>query len=144
MFNLIPYRKNSINSFGSFDTLIDNFFNDDFFVTSKLSNNFNVDVKETDTSYAISADLPGFKKDSIMINFENNYVTLSAKREDDIETKGSDFIRKERHFGEFKRSFYFSNIKDDDIKASFKDGVLTINLPKEKKDLDTKKRIEIE
>ena len=69
-------------------------------------------------------------KDSIALDFNNNYLTISAKRDDSIEDKDENFVRRERRYGEFRRSFYIDNVDDKNITASFKDGVLNINLPK--------------
>ena len=83
-------------------------------------------------------------KDNIDINLQNNYLTISAKREDQVEENKDNYVRRERSYGEFKRSFYFDNIDEDNIKASFNDGVLHLQLPKKDKAKDEKKKINIE
>ncbi|MCG4579629.1 Hsp20 family protein, partial [Clostridium cochlearium] len=74
----------------------------------------------------------------------NNNIIISAKREDIVEDKGENYIRRERSYGEFKRAFYVDNVDENNIRASFKDGVLKINLPKLEKDKKIGRQIEIE
>ena len=147
MFDMIPFRRNN-NSLAKrgdyFDQLFDNFFNDDFLMPSSfMSNAFRVDLKENENEYIIEADLPGIKKDAIDIAYENNYLTISAKRDDTVEDKKENYVRRERHYGEFNRSFYIDNIDDNKINAAFKDGVLSISIPKLSKGIEYKKKIDI-
>ena len=110
---------------------------------NNLQGNFKVDLKETDEDYLVEADLPGVKKEDITVKFQNNYLTISAKRDSSIENKKENFVRQERYYGEFNRSFYINNIDENNIDASFKDGVLKINLPKLDKENSNEKRIDI-
>ncbi|KCZ68365.1 18 kDa heat shock protein [Clostridium sporogenes] len=132
MFDMIPFRKNNLNKKDEFfSPFFNNFFNDEFFsLMNNLQGNFKVDLKETDEDYLVEADLPGVKKEDITVKFQNNYLTISAKRDSSIENKKENFVRQERYYGEFNRSFYINNIDENNIDASFKDGVLKINLPK--------------
>ncbi|MCW6062102.1 heat shock protein Hsp18, partial [Clostridium sporogenes] len=132
MFHMIPFRKNNLNKKDEFfSPFFNNFFNDEFFsLMNNLQGNFKVDLKETDEDYLVEADLPGVKKEDITVKFQNNYLTISAKRDSSIENKKENFVRQERYYGEFNRSFYINNIDENNIDASFKDGVLKINLPK--------------
>ncbi|MBP5656565.1 Hsp20/alpha crystallin family protein [Candidatus Saccharibacteria bacterium] len=99
------------------------------------------DVSETDQAYNLEIDLPGFKKDDIKIKYDEGMLTISAEKNEDIEERedkngkprknGSRLIRKERHFGSMSRSWYVGeDVKKDDIKASYKDGVLSLTVPK--------------
>lgn len=135
MFNLVPFRRN--NNIASrrdpMSEFFDNFFNDDLFMNNsylQARNGFRVDVKEEDNNYILEADLPGVKKDSINIDYENNYLTISTTRQDEYEEKKDNFIRKERSYGQFSRSFYVDNVDESKIKAEFNDGVLRIIMPK--------------
>ena len=147
MFDMVPFRRNnnSIAKRGDyFNQLFDNFFDDDFFAPANyISNSFRVDLKETDDEYMIEADLPGINKDAIDISYENNYITISAKRNDSVEDKRDDYVRRERRYGEFKRSFYIDNVNEDNINAEFKDGVLKVSLPKKDKNKTNKRKINI-
>ncbi|QBD85780.1 Hsp20/alpha crystallin family protein [Clostridium tetani] len=146
MFDMIPFkRNNSMKRDSYFDEFFDNFFNNDFLVPIKFpKNNFRADLKETNNEYIIEADLPGISKDAVKVNYSNNNLVISAKREDIIENKDENYIRRERSYGEFKRAFYVDNVDENNIKASFKNGVLKINLPKLEDTTKARKQIEIE
>ncbi|BDR73769.1 heat-shock protein [Clostridium tetani] len=146
MFDMIPFkRNNSMKRDSYFDEFFDNFFNNDFLVPIKFpKNNFRADLKETNNEYIIEADLPGISKDAVKVNYSNNNLVISAKREDIIENKDENYIRRERNYGEFKRAFYVDNVDENNIKASFKNGVLKINLPKLEGTTKARKQIEIE
>lgn len=136
MFELTPFRRRRF--FPSrrgdiFDNFLDSFFDYDlpaFRNTALNRQPFKVDVQEIDNSYIVKADMPGIKKEDINVTCDNNYLTISTKRHEVIEEKRSNFVRRERSFGEFTRSFYIDGVDVDKITASFEDGVLTINLPK--------------
>ena len=106
------------------------------------------DVRETENSYELDVDLPGFKKEEIQVELEDGYLTISAskgmeKKEDE---KNSKYIRQERYSGSCSRSFYVGdNVTEQDIAAKFEDGILKLSIPK--KDVsatETKKYISIE
>ncbi|MGU9537439.1 heat shock protein Hsp18 [Clostridium tepidum] len=145
MFDMIPFRRNDLSRGDDvFSPFFKNFFNDDFFAEiSNINKHFNVDLKETDEKYLIEADLPGTKKEDISIDFHNNNLIINAKREESTENKKEDYVRRERRYGEFRRSFYIDNADEDKINASFDNGVLKIVIPKANKDNDKRKRIEI-
>lgn len=146
MFDIVPWRKNnSIQSKGDeFQNMVNSFFNDDFFNSvSIIKNNFSVDLKEDDNNYIIEADLPGVDKKDIDISYNNRYLNISARRESNLEENKDNYVRQERSYGEFKRSFYIDNIVEDKIYASFDNGVLNIKLPKLNKEISETKKIEI-
>ena len=91
-----------------------------------------VDIFETDShEVVIKAELPDMKKEDIAVTFENNILTLSGERKQDQTTKRENYQRVERHFGSFSRSFTLPTTVDaSQIAASYKDGVLTIRLPR--------------
>lgn len=144
MFGLVPFKRNNINSFGDeFDNMMDNFFNDSFFAPVSWKDDFNIDLKENEKEYLVTADLPGVDKKDINVEYNNNHLIISAKREDNKEEKDGKYIRKERNYGEMKRTFYIDNIEDDKINAKFENGVLKLVIPKEKKEIKSGKKIEI-
>ncbi|WP_333860939.1 heat shock protein Hsp18 [Clostridium sp.] len=147
MFDMVPFkRNNSIRKGDDVENFFNSFFNNDFltpFNMNLFNNGLKVDLKETDTSYLIEADLPGIKKDAIDLSFNNNYLTISAKRDDTVEDNKENFIRQERRYGEFKRSFYIDNVDEKNINASFEEGVLKIELPKLEKGKGNSNKIEI-
>ena len=90
------------------------------------------DVRETDSAYELDVDLPGFKKDEIQVELEDGYLTISAEKGlDKEEEKKGKYIRRERYAGACSRSFYVGKeVHQDDIKAEFKHGILTLFVPK--------------
>ncbi len=106
------------------------------------------DIKELKDKYEISIDLPGYDKENLDMSIEDGYLTVHAKTTKENENKEEGkFVRKERFFGECSRSFYVGeDVTEEDIKASFKNGTLKIEVPKkeEKKALPEKKYITIE
>ena len=127
--------------------LWDEMFRDPFF-TEGESKLMKTDIKEKKDKYLIDIDLPGYDKEGIKIEIQDGYLTVHAKvnKEDDDKEKGK-FVRKERYVGECSRSFYVGDaVKEEDIKAKFKNGTLTIEVPKkeEHKELEEKKYIPIE
>ena len=103
------------------------------------------DVKETEKNYILDVDLPGFKKEDVNLNLENGYLTISAKREHKVDNENSkeNFVRRERSFGQFSRSFYVGDVEQDEIEAHLENGILTIKLPKEEEKKAKSNRIEI-
>ena len=106
------------------------------------------DLKEHEDGYELSVDLPGFKKDQIQLQLSNGYLTVSAAK--GIEEEGKDkkgrLVHQERFSGSMSRSYYVGeNLEEEDIKARFENGVLTLAFPKaEQKKLPEKKTILIE
>jgi HSP20 family protein len=145
MFDMVPFRKNNLSRRDDFfSPFLKSFFDEDLFSEmSSMHGNFKVDLKETDENYLVEAELPGIKKEAINIDFDNNYLVISARRDDLIEDKKENYVRRERHYGEFKRSFYTDNVDESKIDASFTDGVLKITLPKLNKGNDKKRKIDI-
>ena len=108
------------------------------------------DVKEHDDSYELIIDIPGFSKDEIKASLDNGYLTSSAAKGLDKEEKDKEsgrYIRRERYAGACQRSFYVGEgVKQEDIKAEFKHGILRLTVPKKEadKEIDNKKYIAIE
>ncbi len=102
---------------------------DDFYDTKK-SNIMRTDIYEKEGNYVIEADVPGFKKENVKVDYEDGYLTITAKREE-VKEENTNYIKKERYYGEFTRSYYVGNINEDDIKAKFEDGTLKVTFPKE-------------
>ncbi len=148
MFKLIPYRKNALSRTEDvFDDFFDSFFNDGFLAPIRSIDShfggFRVDVSDQGDKYLIEADLPGMEKENLKIEYENNYLTITARRDEVKETKENSFIRKERQCGEYRRSFYIDNIQSEKIEAVFRNGVLRIELKKKPLVAGSGKTIEI-
>lgn len=97
-----------------------------------------VDIKETDNAYEVEAELAGFDKKDININYSDGYLTISAKKEASKDENEDNYIRKERSSCSLQRSFYLENADKETASAEFDKGVLKINLPKAK-DVEKKK-----
>lgn len=144
MFGLTPLsRRNSISTFNPFaemDELERQFFG------SRDIAEFKTDIIDNGKEYILEADLPGFKKEDIHISTEDGYLTIQAERREEIEEKRESvgYIRRERSYGSFSRTFDISSIDEDKIKASFKNGVLKLILPKQNQKILSSRRIEIE
>ena len=95
-------------------------------------NMMKTDVRETDNTYEVDIDLPGFKKEDININYENGYLTISTSKGLDKDEKDEQghYIRQERYVGNMSRSFYLGDIPKEDIKAKYEGGVLRLSVPK--------------
>ena len=106
------------------------------------------DVRETDNSYELDVDLPGFKKEDINVQLDNGYLTISAAKslEKEDEHEKSHYIRQERYSGSMSRSFYVGNdVKQEEIHAKYEDGILKLAVPKKAaKAIEADKRIQIE
>ncbi|MDO4943055.1 MAG: Hsp20/alpha crystallin family protein [Lachnospiraceae bacterium] len=119
------------------ENLIDDFFNDFAKPVTRYSNSVNTimktDVKETDQSYELDIDLPGYKKEDIKAELKDGYMTISAQNstKNDEKDKDGKYIRRERYYGNCSRTFYVGDeITQEDIKAKFEDGILKITVPK--------------
>lgn len=130
-------RKNEFN-------LLDDIFRDFNYTENKI---MKTDIREHKDNYSILVDLPGYNKDDIKISIEDGYLTIKATiSKDEEEKETGKFVRRERYFGECSRSFYVGdNIEVEDIKASFKNGTLNLEIPKkEQKQISEKKYVQIE
>ena len=136
---MIPRRKNDFDLLGEL-------FEDPFF-TEHESKIMKTDIKEKKDKYLIDIELPGYQKEDIKIDVEDGYLTVHAETNSNKEEKEEGkFIRRERYVGSCSRSFYVgTEIQSEDIKASFKNGMLKLEIPKkdEKKELPEKKYIQI-
>ena len=122
------------------ESLLDDFMSDFAFpYTGKrtygkeAANLMRTDVKDTASAYEIEIELPGVKKENVKAELKNGYLTITAStgRDKDEKDKKGKYIRRERYAGAMQRSFYVGDeMKQEDIKAKFEDGVLKITVPK--------------
>ena len=124
-------------------------FNDEFWGKKNplhgkhAQNMMKTDIRETDGSYELDVDLPGFKKDEIQVQLKDGYLVLSAAKglDKDEKDKEGNYIRRERYAGSMSRSFYVGeNMKEEDIHAKYENGILTLDVPKEQKKAVPEKR----
>ena len=140
---LVP-RNNNLG-FSLFDNMFDDMFRDPFFTNSNNTKLMKTDIQEKDNNYILDMDLPGYEKEDIKAQLKDGYLTITAQKNtsnDDKDEEGN-YIRRERYCGKCSRSFYVGDsIKEEDIKANFKNGILQLTFPKEvarKEDEEIKK-----
>ena len=140
------------------ENLFDDFFSDPFEMMMPQSRNplygkhaknlLKTDVRETENSFEVDMDLPGFKKDEVNLELKDGYLTVSADKALDKDKKDNEgrYIRQERWSGSCSRSFYVGDaVKPEDVHAQFENGILQIALPKqEQKQLPSTTAIAIE
>ena len=147
MFGLVAFSRRNANlakrnDFFWLDRFFEDFFNDPFF--SRWSTPMRADIRETDKEWIIDAELPGVDKNSINIEVNDGYLTISVEQNEELNEERENYVRRERSYGSFSRSFYLNNVKEEDIKAVYKDGILTITLPKAKPDNKRKIQVDIQ
>lgn len=110
------------------DDLFENFFKP---VLKPTTSVMKTDIKKVEGSYVLDIDLPGFKKEDIKITLKEEYLTVEAtkKREEEKEDEKTQYLRKERYFGTCTRSFYVGDITQEEIDATYEDGILTVTVP---------------
>lgn len=103
-----------------------------------------VDISETDKAYLIKGEIPGVKKEDVKVTIEDGMLTVRGERHQEKEDKGEKFHRVERCYGSFMRSFRLPDDADEStVKAEFKDGIISITLPKSEKAKNKPKEIEV-
>ena len=147
MFELRPYNRNSLsawNPFAEMEQLQKRFFDGSLFSTGFAG--FKTDIVDEGDHYELKADLPGFKKEDIHLDLENDLLTISAERRAEHEEQDQEqkFVRCERSYGSYRRSFSMEGVDQDKISAKYADGVLSLTLPKVPEVQPAVKRLEIE
>lgn len=144
MFELVPFVRGSDlrerDDFWSVNKIFDDFFNIPIFGESE-SNYLRADIRETDKEWLIDAELPGVDKKDIQIDLSDGYLTILTTQNKEVNEEKENYVRRERTCGTYKRSFYVDNVKEDDIKATYSDGILSLTLPKAEPD---KKKVNIQ
>ena len=122
---------------------------DDFMFPTKAESSFGkmkCDIYEKDGVYHLEMDIPGFDKKDVQIEIDDNdYLVITAEKNSEVneEDDGKNYIRKERSYGKYQRSFYVGEIDKNAIEASFENGILKISMPKKEEEKLTSKKIEI-
>lgn len=138
MYGITTYKKNGYDPFKELRSWQKNFFNDENAVTIKT------DIKDTGDSYVIDAELPGYKKEEINVDVNDDILTISAEKHTENEDENKNgYIRRERYYGSVSRSFNISEVEASQITAKHENGVLTLTLPKKKEQIPQSHKIEI-
>lgn len=114
----------------------------DSFLSTEDDNKMKCDIYEKDGKYHIEMDVPGFQKNEIKIECNKGNIVITAEKKAEEKDEHKKYIRKERTYGKYQRSFYLGDIKEDEIEAKFENGILNIVVPKVDKEA-TKKYIEV-
>ena len=140
MFELMPFTKSMMNPFYEMDKMTRNFFGDTSLQT------FRTDVQDNGDRYTLEAELPGFQKEDIHIDVEGDRLTIQAehKSEDSQQDDQGNYLRRERYYGSYSRSFDISQIAEDQISAAYENGILKLELPKTTVVSPTSRRLEIQ
>ena len=139
MFGLTPYTRNFyVASYDPFKEMEE--FERRFF--GQRTPALKTDIREVENGYVLEADLPGFAREDIKAEIKNGYLTIRAERKTDSESR-ENYLRRERTYGSFSRTFDLEGIDTEAITASFKDGVLSVNLPKTEVKADEGRTVEI-
>ncbi len=149
MFELRPYsRKNNslYNPFKEMDEFENSFFGSPFGFFSNAIDEFKTDIKDEGDHYELIADLPGFDKKDIKLDISDDTLTVSAQRHSEHEEKDKKgkYIRCERSYGNYSRSFDLSGVKADEVTAKYENGVLKLTMPKKTETKSSSRRLEIE
>jgi HSP20 family protein len=147
MFELVPYgRKRAVAWYNPFEELDDmqrRFLNIN--LGESAITDFKTDIRDNGDSYLLEADLPGFKKEDISVDIEGETLTIRAERTEEKEEKDGkgNFVKRERSYGSFSRSFDMTGIRTEDVSAAYENGVLKLTLPKKQETLPTSRKLEI-
>ncbi len=146
-YGLVPFRRHGRVA-KPYTSLVDSFFNDDFFrgffAENAGTSHIKVDVKDEKDRYLVEAELPGVKKEDIKIDIEDGVLTLSAQTGSEKNEEKGNYVYRERSYGSVCRSFSLDNINEEKIKAEYNDGILTIDLPKTEPEKKLTRSIDIE
>lgn len=134
MFTLIPYRRYLSSPTGSRGSLMnDSFFRSFMNMSDSLgSNGFRVDIREKDNAYLLEAELPGVAEDNINLTVDGDVLTISADISSETKDERQNYYYSERRTGHVERSFNLEGIDQDAITANCKNGILYVDLPKQK------------
>ena len=142
MFGMLPFERSNDNMFDTFDN-----FARDFFRSSNTSlPAFRTDIREVDGKYVLEAELPGFNKEDISLDVKDGILTITAEHKESSDQKDEkgNYLRRERRYGSFSRSFDITGIDEAGITAAYNNGVLELNLPKAQPTVPEARRIAIE
>jgi len=143
---LIKWAPRPASIFNDMDKMINNVFENDwnFSVRSKTNWSPAVDVKESDNSFTLTADIPGLTKKEVKVNITDGILSISGERKFEDEKESGNYHYRERRYGSFSRTFNLpETVNDEDISASFKNGILSIELPKHEVVLPKEREIKI-
>mgnify|MGYP004671556677 FL=1 len=134
MKNYLVRRNNENNNLDFFDDAFNSFFKPMFY--DEKFDSMKTDIKETENSYLMDIEVPGFDKKDVNISLKDGYLTITAEKKETEEDKKHNYLRRERS-ASLSRSYYVGDVNKESVKAKYENGVLMIEIPKE----ETKKEI---
>lgn len=142
MFGMLPFDRHNDNLFDLFDNFERSFFGR----SGATLPDFRTDIKDTGDAFVLESELPGFEKEDISLDVKDGILTIAAQHKESSDQKddAGNYIRRERRFGSFQRSFDISGIDEGSISAAYNNGVLVLTLPKAKPVLPESRKIAIE
>jgi HSP20 family protein len=146
MFTMSPYRRYMIRPASPVNSIFSDPFLRSFIgsTNSMMNSGFRVDIKENEGTYQIEAELPGLTEDQINLSMNEDTLTISADYQNEKEQEEGGRVYTERRNGHMERSFNLDNINKDGITASYKNGILYVNLPKEQPQEKVARKIPIQ
>jgi len=138
MFGLTPFRRrqnwlegrDGWNPWEEMNRAFEEFFDEAWPAPFFRQDGMRVDIRETDKEYIVEAEIPGANKNDIQLDIHDGVLTIAVKRDEQVNVERDNYIRRERRYTGMKRSFRLDNVREEDVKASYRDGILTITLPK--------------
>ncbi len=148
MTGLVPFNRRNTNllstGFEDFYNMLDDFFNDNWSPRRSFARDtFKINVQQNDTEYLVEAELPGVKKEEIDLDLNDGRLTISVKREEQINEEKKNYIHRESRYASMSRSVYLEDADSNGIRAKLDNGVLNISVPRQEKAVRATK-IEIE
>ncbi|MEG1407196.1 MAG: Hsp20/alpha crystallin family protein, partial [Ruthenibacterium sp.] len=119
MFDLIPFDRRGNSMLGYFDRMEKDFFGDLLGNMNSMVSAIRTDIREDGDKYVLEAELPGFSKEEIHLNLDGDRLTINAQHSSETEDKQEGYLRRERKYGTFQRSFDVSNIDTEHISAAY-------------------------
>ena len=140
MFELMPLTRAMMNPFYDIDKMTRSFFGD------APVRAFRTDIQDEGNSYTLEAELPGFRKEDIQIEIDGDQLTIQARHsaENDEKDDHGNYLRRERYYGAYSRSFDISQIDGEGIRAKYENGVLTLTMPKKTPEVPSARKLAIE
>jgi HSP20 family protein len=150
MAGLIPFNRRSnsltrpINGFDDLYNTLEDFFSDGWETgRNLLRDTFKIDIEETDDAYRVEAELPGIKKEEVSLSVEDDNLSISVKRSEEVASDSKNYIHRERRVSSMGRRVRLANANLGEIKAKLDEGILTVTIPKQTKEQGAR-AIEIE
>ena len=140
MFGMLPFERSDDNLFDTFDNFTRNFFRS----SNASLPAFRTDIRDDGDKFVLEAELPGFQKEDISLDLAGDSLVITARHSSETEDKQKDYVRRERKFGSFSRSFDISGIDAGAIRAAYNNGILEVTLPKRAETAPAARSIAIE